>query len=865
MHLKHTLISALMLLIMSLPTMLSAQTTEGKDFWVSFLMADQNDVSDSDATKKIHLQLSISAKENATVTVKNEVTGQTKSIQVNAGEQKDLELYVGTSEMTAAPVKQLQADAMYCYSVHSERVDSSAIHVTSTGTISLFAANRRDKSFDATNVLPTSALLDEYIISSYPPSDHGDAPQGTHFAIVATEDNTVVDYVTTALTDAARKASQGYVGAEFDRYQGFTLGDTITTPVLMKGQVYYVWSGQNAGVSADLTGTFVKARDGKRIAVFQGAPHTNIPDKIRDRDHLFSQAMPVRYWGNTFAITASMTRHRDIVAVQALEDGTEVYVNGNLVHTFNFASEPSRTYRFEIGSAGSAFTSKDKNKKDCTLPDPLVTGTSCYVQTSCAASTHIFMVSNQYDANAKGDPAMVWVNPIEQQISDITFATYGSSNQHYVNIVTSSANVASMMLDGNSISSHFAPVAGSNSAYYFARESLTSASHNLHSNGGFIAHVYGYGDKESYGYSAGGAARVLEQFVEINGERFTAESNNTLCGKDTIGFKCDLNYEVTNITWGFGDGSAPVSGTDTVAHYYAKIGDYDAYVLIDRESSNLCRGSVAHDSIPIRVHIGRLEFAVTDTVDDICSNRELMLYFTSTGTALTNQNCTFTFNEKAQAQGFTASSLSLQDDYFLLNVPNGVEQGDGYAFTIKIETGCGDTTASVGFTIPFDPSALLVQRWDNVMLVLPKEQNGGYEFVEYQWYKNGEVIPGEDAPVLNLHEETDFTNEYYVRLKTAGGDIIETCPLHFKDQTVTEKLDNVAQEVTTIQGVAGSYYYIATTAEGTADLYDISGKLLTSEKLLAEGGYVKIPSATGFYVLKVKTANEKMNFKVYVQ
>lgn len=46
----------------------------------------------------------------------------------------------------------------------------------------------------------------------------------------------------------------------------------------------------------DLSGTYVKARNGKKIAVFQGCPHTNIPYQVKQRDHIFSQAMPTQYW-----------------------------------------------------------------------------------------------------------------------------------------------------------------------------------------------------------------------------------------------------------------------------------------------------------------------------------------------------------------------------------------------------------------------------------------------------------------------------------------------------------------------------------------------------------------------------------------
>ena len=72
---KHSFI-ALLVGLMALPfasakadTVVEGQSTEGKDFWLTFMQADQNDVSDTDESKMITLQLSISAKEAGMVTI----------------------------------------------------------------------------------------------------------------------------------------------------------------------------------------------------------------------------------------------------------------------------------------------------------------------------------------------------------------------------------------------------------------------------------------------------------------------------------------------------------------------------------------------------------------------------------------------------------------------------------------------------------------------------------------------------------------------------------------------------------------------------------------------------------------------------
>ena len=232
----------------------AAPSTEGTDFWVTFLRAQK----DGDA----QLILTISAQEACEVVIENPNTGFTERRNVP----------VGSTQITIS-------NKNACYSNTNETATKTALHVTATKEISLFAANYITKTFDAANVLPTAALQDDYIIQTYPPSDHdGDnASRGTHFGIIAVEDGeTVVDYVLTAKTKSSKTGAQ--------------------TATLKKGEVWYVATGDGtAGKAADLSGTTVKARDGKKIAVFQGAPHTNIPYQVRDRDHLFSQAMPTAY------------------------------------------------------------------------------------------------------------------------------------------------------------------------------------------------------------------------------------------------------------------------------------------------------------------------------------------------------------------------------------------------------------------------------------------------------------------------------------------------------------------------------------------------------------------------------------------
>ena len=348
---KKQLFNILLLCLLAIPVMSiradvvdEGQSTEGKDFWVTFMQADQ------DPNNELTLSLSISSREDCQVTITNPFSGYTENVNVTANQMQLVELYSGNVLVNNAR-STMATTGKVCYAVNSEQVDTCALHVTATANISLFATNYKKATFDATNVLPTPSLLDEYIIQTYTPSDHGgvSSTQGSHFAIIAAEDNTIVDYCPTVPTQSindsinAAQTKKDFMGEEAltDRdkfWLNYTVGDTLHSPVLNAGQVYYVWTGKKDKDAGDLSGTYIKARDGKKIAVFQGCPHTNIPYQTKERDHIFSQAMPTKYWGNTFVLTASAGRHKDYVRILALNDGTEVRINGNLVHTFDFAN-----------------------------------------------------------------------------------------------------------------------------------------------------------------------------------------------------------------------------------------------------------------------------------------------------------------------------------------------------------------------------------------------------------------------------------------------------------------------------------------------------------------------------------------------
>lgn len=882
-HMKKQLFYTLLCCLLWLPlvrtqaqsTVAEGQSTEGKDFWVTFMQADQ------DPNNDLTLSLSISSRENCEVVISNPFTQYAETIQVAANQMELVELYTGNVLVENAR-STMTTTGKVCYAVNSEQVDTCALHVTATKNISLFATNYKRATFDATNVLPTASLLDEYIIQTYTPSDHGgaDKTQGSHFAVIAAEDNTIVDYCPTVPTkmanDSIKAASDKaeFMGEEAltDRekfWLHYTVGDTIQSPVLMKGQVYYVWTGKKDDAPGDLSGTYVKARDGKKIAVFQGCPHTNIPYKTKERDHIFSQAMPTKYWGNTFVLTTSKNRHIDYVRILALNDGTEVRINGDLVHTFNFANEPKHYWEFTIGDQGTYA----KNG-------------SCIVNTSCACATHLFLASKKADNVNDGDPAMLWVNPIEQQIDQVTFATYSSKNgttAHYVNVVTDQPQM--MTLDGDSIYAQFQPVNGS-TTYHYAQVSLgsTAASHTLKSSGSnFIAHVYGFTSNESYGYSAGGATKPLTQYITINGQIFSPDTENTLCGEDTIKFACHPDYEYTKIEWFFGDGKSDLTNKDSVPHYYEKSGVYPAYVLIYRESSNLCAGQNAVDSIPIKVTIGRYQFAIgapdIPCPEDGKAYVGRIPYSNEGGVNLHGDNVIVEFDKAALDDGFTNAMLQVEDSYFQITIPSGAKPETNYGIHLKITSDCGGADTVLHFMLNYDKD-IITQRYNNVLGLLASTFDGK-ELSDYQWYRlsDSTAIEGQVSANLNSYDIPyggNLNDAYYVCFTINKGqpDEVRTCACAKAFNTNADghifENDSTGLSITASYSYKGDVVFVNANWNGQKDLecyaqwIDASGHVISKHDVPDGGCTIPTPDTNGLYLLHVVTGKGSRSFKIFI-
>jgi hypothetical protein len=500
-------------------------------------MKNYQNVSPSDTLPK--LSLMISAKTACTGTIENPVTGWSMPFSVPAGE-----------------LLKVTVDKTHCYNENSDVIESKGLYITSTDTISLFASNLRDRSFDITNVLPVATLSDEYIIQTYDPALFSGVYYGGEFVIIADEDNTTVDITPTADAIGGKSAGVAF---------------SIT---LDRGKTYQL---RALGSTGNFSGTYIKSRDCKKIAVFNGNDIANVPAGEEASDHLFEQAVPVAYWGKAFAITSSMLRKNDRIIITASKDNTDVFLNGSQIAALN----ARESYETELSA----------------------TDGSCFVETSEPSAVYLYLTGKAH-GNLPGDPSMVWISPVEQKIREVTFGTYNTNEieHHYVNVVVATSDKNTVTLDGVNIGSKFSPLQG-NAALSFAQlDYITSASHTLRSSKGITAHVYGLGYNESYAYSVGSAMDDLQRTIWINDEQYSlsAFADKYICIEHLIKFYVTLNYQYESISWNFGDGN---TGTgDTVYHAYQNPGTYQVIAVIERTMADPCSGNL-RDTVTAQINI----------------------------------------------------------------------------------------------------------------------------------------------------------------------------------------------------------------------------------------------------------------------
>jgi len=251
-----------------------AQTTEGKEFWITF-----GSIANAPITLPgFDFQIRI-------VTGNNPTTGTIYFTNIN----NSVPFNIGPNKVYTYFLDEAQREAVY--NMKMGTTDHS-IHITSNEPVSVYILSRRYQTGDATNILPVTALGTEYYQISYTVPIMWSLLDA--YAVVATRNNTTL----------------------------YHNGDSITT--LNAGEVYYRTS------SSDMTGAHITATH--PVAFFACQTATAIPIGTGTTGHILQQLAPVNTWGKRFFVPVThYTKER--VRIVASQNGTKVTQTGGLIQS----------------------------------------------------------------------------------------------------------------------------------------------------------------------------------------------------------------------------------------------------------------------------------------------------------------------------------------------------------------------------------------------------------------------------------------------------------------------------------------------------------------------------------------------------
>lgn len=543
-------------------TSLEAQdiSTQGKEFWLSYM---HNGFKEHDASigHWVKTQVLISAKRDCSGTISNPNTNWQQDFTVQA------------NSITSINVPDLQ-----CYhdGNNYEQIDNKGIRIVADDTISVFSTNIAHVSFDASFVLPTESLGDDYIIQTYDQShgtsfnDYVNKNLTSAFLIVATEDNTEIDLTPTVETFGHQPAGETF---------------TIT---LNAGQTYHVRSNRDSN-NRDLSGTRITAHDCKKIAVFNGNTLTCIPTSMSNGfDHVYEQAMPVHSWGKSFVVTSSADREYDYVKITSAFDDNVITKNGTRITTL----QAGQSHTFKL-------TSDDG---------------SCFIAATQTCAVYLYHESFNEQAGSRfGDPSMVWIAPIEQRIDEVTFSTFDHElieiEKHYINIIVKTEDIHSVYFDGQLLPASSFQTVNGNNEYSLASKQINHGAHHLRCDNGFNAHVYGFGDAKGYAYMVGSKALNLSTTLFVNEEEIEPYGTYQTCSSKAIEFLAKVNYQDYDLLWDFGDGQT--STENPASHTYDNAQDYTAHLIISTDQAGCV--TAESDTLHFYVSVGHEFNVVKDT------------------------------------------------------------------------------------------------------------------------------------------------------------------------------------------------------------------------------------------------------------
>ena len=223
-----------------------------------------------------------------------------------------------------------------------------------------------------------------------------------------------------------------------------------------------------------------------------------------------------------------------------------------------------------------------------------------------------------------------------------------------------------------------------------------------------------------------------------------------------------------------------------------------------------------------------------------------------------NELITLKVHDHNNNQTYNANNASLQ---FAADNIYGTPQNPymiGLGSTVEIQT----------IIVPFEE--LVVMRWNNSLTVKNNpENNGGYNFVSYKWYRNDSPAGVDQSWSAGANgEQINQNDRFYVEALADNNILVRTTEysLTLKGGSVNAYPNPVSIGQTLLINIGKS-----ATEETTIEICDMLGRTVVREKSTELNGiqpFIEIPVdgkfSAGMYILIVKDKNSKKEIKLTV-
>lgn len=190
---------------------------------------------------------------------------------------------------------------------------------------------------------------------------------------------------------------------------------------------------------------------------------------------------------------------------------------------------------------------------------------------------------------------------------------------------------------------------------------------------------------------------------------------------------------------------------------------------------------------------------------------------------------------------------------FRVDMPIDIEPNVYPGQVVFYDSISGDVILPIDVHVNYAAS-ILVQRWNDVIGIKNAENNGGYEFVDFQWYRNGEPIMGETGPYLYAQGGLDMSSDYSVEVTRVNDGVrLAVCPVSPDNLPVSDMPTLVQRSVEFVTGISGDVCWINTGGRIVMTAYAEAGSTLTA------------PDTPGLYLMVVTEDGHSRVFHIVVK